>query len=192
MAGPIETQSIMNRVTDKDFSFKCRMIWDDMEDSANGKFCSKCRKEVFDLTNCSADEVRALQDKHGSICGSIRVAQAAVVALSLSAAACQKVEPTTGTPRRIAPPSNTTQRLTETESEKDQTTNPPKPSTPMILGEICPPKADIPKVDQPAQPPIQPAGPFNPDPNVPRLMGKICPQPLPKPPQNAPEVKIDI
>jgi hypothetical protein len=62
----------------------------------------------------------------------------------------------------------------------------------MILGEICPPKADIPKVDQPAQPPIQPAGPFNPDPNVPRLMGKICPQPLPKPPQNAPEVKIDI
>lgn len=74
------------------------MNWDDMKTTANGKFCSKCRKEVFDLTDCSVDEVRDLQDKHGSICGSIRMAQAAVVALSLSAAACQKVVRTTGAP----------------------------------------------------------------------------------------------
>ena len=72
-----------------------------MEDSANGKFCSKCRKEVFDLTNCSMDEVRALQEKHGSICVSIRVAQAAVVALSLSTAACHKSVRTTGVPLPI-------------------------------------------------------------------------------------------
>lgn len=74
------------------------MSWDDMEASANGKFCSKCRKEVFDLTNCSTDEVRALQEKHGSICVSIRLAQAAVVALSLSTAACHKAVRTTGVP----------------------------------------------------------------------------------------------
>ena len=182
----------MNQLTDKDFSFKCPMSWDDMEATANGKFCSKCRKEVFDLTNCSTDEVRAMQDKHGSICGSIRVAQAAVVALSLSAAACQKAEPTTGTPRIITPPSNNTQSATDTEGEKNQTTIPPKPSAPMILGEICPPKADIPKVDRPAQPPIQPADPFNPDQNVPRLMGKVCPPQLPNPPGDAPGIKIDI
>jgi len=162
----------MSRLTDKDFFFKCPMSWDAMEDSTNGKFCSKCRKEVFDLTNCSTDEVRALQDKYGSICGTIRLAQAAAVAFSLSAAACKdnnpimgKVARTTGTPRPV--PSNVIDSDTPNDSE-DQ---------PQVLGEICPPKADIPKVDPPAQPPIQPADPFNPDQNAPRLLGKICPQP---------------
>jgi len=163
-----------------------------METTANGKFCSKCRKEVFDLTNCSTDEVHALQNKHGSICGTIRVAQAAVVALSLSAAACQKAGRTTGTPRPIAPPSNNTQSSTDTEGKKDQTTNPQNPITPMILGEICPPKADNPKVDPPAQPPVQPVDPFNPDQNVPRLMGKICPQPNQNKNADPSEIKIDI
>jgi hypothetical protein len=163
-----------------------------MKDSTNGKFCSKCRKEVFDLTNCSVDEVRALQDKHGSICGSIRVAQVAAVALSLSAAACNEARPTTGTPRPIAPPSNDARSASDTEDEKDLTTNPPKSGAPMLLGEICPPKADIPKVDQPAQLPIQPADPFNPDQNAPRLMGKICPPRLPQTPKDAPGGKIDI
>jgi len=80
----------MNRLTDKHFSFKCPMNWDSMQETDNGRFCGKCRKEVFDLTNCSLDEVRALQQKHGSICGSIRVMGAAAVAISLSTAACQK------------------------------------------------------------------------------------------------------
>ena len=163
-----------------------------MEDSANGKFCSKCRKEVFDLTNCSVDEVRALQDKHGSICGSIRVAQVAAVALSLSAAACNEVTPTTGTPRPIAPQRNNAQSASDTDGEKYQPTNPPKSGAPMLLGEICPPKADTPAAD--TKTPIAPnqADPFNPDQNVPRLMGKICPQPLPQPPEDTPGIKIDI
>ncbi len=59
---------------------------DAMTASPNGRFCDKCRKEVFDLSNCSIDEVIALQRKHGSICGSIRVA---AVAVSLATAACQ-------------------------------------------------------------------------------------------------------
>lgn len=187
----------MIRLTEKDFSFKCPMSWDAMEDSANGKFCSKCRKEVFDLTNCSTDEVEALQAKYGSICGSVRVAQAAVVALSLSAAACQDASPTTGTPRPITPASNNTQSQTKAQDNKDPSTSAPTTDAPMILGEICPPKADNPKVDPPAQPPVQPADPFNPDQNVPRLMGKICPPNppnpnLPKAPEDAPRIKIDI
>lgn len=90
----------MKRLTEKHFAFICPMNWDDMEVSGNGRFCAQCQKQVFDLTNCSIDEVAALQRKHGSICGSIRVARAAVVAVSLSAAACQDVNPprTTGTP----------------------------------------------------------------------------------------------
>jgi hypothetical protein len=126
----------MNRLTDKDFSFKCPMSWEDMKATANGKFCSKCRKEVFDLTNCSVDEVRALQDKHGSICGSIRVAQAAVVALSLSAAACQKAERTTGAPLPMPPPSRNTKSSANTEVKINQSTTLPTTDTPMILGEI--------------------------------------------------------
>ena len=90
----------MNKLTENHFSFKCPMNWNEMSVSDNGHFCSKCRKEVFDLTNCSIDEVIALQKKHGPICGSIRVARAAAVAISLSAAACQNTQParTTGTP----------------------------------------------------------------------------------------------
>lgn len=89
----------MNKLTENHFSFKCPMSWDAMAVTENGRFCAKCRKEVFDLTNCSIDEVIALQRKHGPICGSIRVAQVAGVAVSLSAAACQNhVNNTTGTP----------------------------------------------------------------------------------------------
>lgn len=66
------------------------MSFEGMTPSENGRFCDQCRKEVFDLTDCSLEEVAKLQRKHGPICGSIRVAQtAAVVAMSLSAAACQ-------------------------------------------------------------------------------------------------------
>ncbi len=78
----------MNKLTENHFSFKCPMNWDEMEASDNGRFCNRCRKEVYDLTNCSIDEVIALQRKHGSICASIRVAQVAAVAVSLSSAAC--------------------------------------------------------------------------------------------------------
>ena len=80
----------MDRLTENDFSFKCPMNWDEMEVSANGRFCNRCRKEVYDLTNCSIDEVIALQRKHGPICGSIKVA---VAAISLSAAACRMMGP---------------------------------------------------------------------------------------------------
>ena len=115
----------MNRLTDEDFSFKCPMRWDEMEMTSNGKFCGKCRKEVFDLTNCSTEEVGALQAKHGSICGSIRVAQAAVVALSLSAAACQKMERTTGTPLPIS-------HKTKAYTKPDQPENAPR-----LMEKIC-------------------------------------------------------
>ncbi len=95
---------VMNKLTENHFSFKCPMNWNEMNVSANGRFCDKCRKEVFDLTNCSIDEVIALQRKHGPICGSIRVAQAAVIAVSLSAAACQNGSPERST--GIVPPHN--------------------------------------------------------------------------------------
>jgi hypothetical protein len=101
------------------------MNWDAMKVSENGRFCEKCRKEVFDLTNCSFDEVLALQGKHGSICGSIRVA---AVAISLSAAACQN-----GTSSRttgMVPPRTATSSISEKPEENGDS---------VILGKICPP-----------------------------------------------------
>ena len=101
----------MEKLTEKHFSFICPMNWDDMAVTDKGRYCSKCRKEVFDLTNCSIDEVIALQQKHGPICGSIQVVRAAAVAISLSAAACQKSDPprTTGAP---LPPSQVPEMTT--------------------------------------------------------------------------------
>lgn len=75
----------MERLSEKHFAFKCPMNWDEMEVSGNARHCCKCRKQVFDLSDCSIDEVIALQRKHGAICGSIKVA---TVAVSLAAAAC--------------------------------------------------------------------------------------------------------
>ncbi len=94
----------MDRLTENHFSFKCPMRWEDMAITANGRFCEQCRKEVYDLSNCTVDEVIALQKQYGAICGSIRVVRAAAVAVSLSAAACenQLSTRTTGAP---VPPS---------------------------------------------------------------------------------------
>lgn len=78
----------MNKLSKKHFTFKCPMDFNAMPSSANGVFCSKCSKEVFDLTDCSIDEVIALQRKHGKICGLIRIMPLAATAVSLSAAAC--------------------------------------------------------------------------------------------------------
>jgi hypothetical protein len=123
----------MPRLTEDHFSFKCPMNWNDMAVSPNGRFCAHCKKEVFDLTNCSVDEVTALQRKHGSICGSIRVAKAAAVAVSLSAAAC--ATRTTGKPP-ILPPGQVTDH-----AAADQIAGGIKPISPReepTLGKIAP------------------------------------------------------
>jgi hypothetical protein len=137
----------MNKFTSDHFSFKCPMAWDEMAVSGSGRHCAKCQKQVYDLTNCSVDEVIALQEKHGPICGSIRLAQTAVVALSLSAAACKSGETippnrTTGAPLPLPkkqvysePPNKPIphdQLPPQTVREKS-----PDPRT---LGEICSPE----------------------------------------------------
>ena len=83
----------MEKITEQHFSFKCPMDFTAMQPSANGVFCDRCCREVFDLTDCSIDEVKALQRKHGRICGSIRIMPLAATAVALSAAACSSQEP---------------------------------------------------------------------------------------------------
>jgi hypothetical protein len=99
------------------------MNWNEMEISGNGRHCKRCQKQVFDLTNCSISEVIALQEKHGSICGSIKIAQVAAAALSLSAAACQNTTETRTTGGPLPP-----EALSKTMAPNQ-----------MILGEVCVP-----------------------------------------------------
>ncbi len=116
----------MNKLTEQHFSFKCPMDFGQMEISGNGRHCSQCQKQVFDLTHCSIDDVIDLQRKHGPICGSIKVAQVAAVALSLSAAACR----TTG--------SETASRITGTPQMPKHTEVPCEPTSNLVVGKIKP------------------------------------------------------
>jgi hypothetical protein len=144
--------TLMNRLTDKHFSFKCPMNWDSMQATDNGRFCGKCRKEVFDLTNCSLDEVRELQQKHGSICGSIRVMGAAAVAISLSTAACQK--------------ENRKPDSVRTTGELPSPSQVAMPQEPRVMGDVCilPPLVEPEKKEAPKELP-------------PEVMGVVCPVP---------------
>lgn len=96
----------MEKITDKHFSFKCPMDFTAMSPSANGVFCSKCSKEVFDLTDCSIDDVIALQRKHGRICGSIRIMPLAATAVALSTAACSSMAGSVGATSPVGPERN--------------------------------------------------------------------------------------
>jgi hypothetical protein len=130
----------MKKLTEKDFSFVCPMVWDEMPKSANGRFCAGCRKEVFDLSSCSVGEVRELQRKHGSICGSIKVVRAAAVAASLTAAACQDggMTRTTGTP--LPPPKDQSENPNRTLGEIAAPPEEKPAQQPMVLGKICLPE----------------------------------------------------
>lgn len=64
-------------------SFLCPMRRSDLQPSEEGYYCGKCQKPVFDLSECSWDEVIALQRQRGAICGIVRaVGAASLIALS--------------------------------------------------------------------------------------------------------------
>ncbi|HEX5790097.1 MAG TPA: hypothetical protein VFY13_03040 [Luteolibacter sp.] len=168
----------MNKLTKDHFSYKCPMNWDAMTPSANGRFCDKCSKEVYDLTHCSLDQVRELQHRHGSICGMIRVMGAAAVAASLSTAACRQEEKMAGV---IAAPSS------DAPISKVDGVTPPPPTgkdEPKEVGEIDLPVDESP----PKETPPEPEEPHElPPPQPPIIMGIVCPPPqAPVPPGDVP------
>lgn len=160
----------MNRLTEHHFSFKCPMSWDDMPSSANGRFCHSCRKEVFDLTDCSLDDVRALQEKHGSICGAIRVVQVAAVAISLSAAACKEEKPTIA--GSGAPPSSPP---TRTEPVAKPDAPPPVKEAPPAKDVVQEPDVTPRQDDSPPKDTMPPKDMVTPEKRPPVVMGFVCP-----------------
>lgn len=137
--------NLMNPLTAQHFSFKCPMDWNAMEVSGSGRHCGKCQKHVYDLTNCSIDEVIALQKKNGPICGSISVA---VVALSLATAACESPKSIQTTEERpsqqltvpIEEPRIRGEICSPEELEKMKKQAPASTQASPTMGRICPPE----------------------------------------------------
>ena len=73
----------------KDFSFICPLNRDDFEVIEGGHYCDICQEKVFDVTNCSFEEIEQLQKKHGTICVSVKTA-IVTAGLALGLASCDK------------------------------------------------------------------------------------------------------
>ena len=54
------------------FSYKCPLQLSDLDKTDGGHFCAKCSKDIYDLSDCSIDEIIELQRRKGSICGFVR------------------------------------------------------------------------------------------------------------------------
>lgn len=54
------------------FSYKCPLKLSDLDQTDGGHFCAKCSKDIYDLTDCSLEEIVQLQRRKGSICGFVR------------------------------------------------------------------------------------------------------------------------
>lgn len=49
----------------------CPEKWEDMQDSSEGKFCDKCSKKVWDLTDKTDSQIEKIMVSNVNICGRI-------------------------------------------------------------------------------------------------------------------------
>ncbi len=83
----------MKTISQKQLSFICPVKFAEMPESANGRFCDQCNKEVFDLSDCTLEEAIELQRKHGSICGFVRTtAIVATTAATIGLVSCETTQ----------------------------------------------------------------------------------------------------
>ena len=59
-------------LTKKDFSYLCPLNRDDFEVVEGGHYCESCEQKVFDVSDCSMDEIMALKKKYGKLCVSFK------------------------------------------------------------------------------------------------------------------------
>lgn len=54
-------------------NFQCDESWDKMTNISQGKFCAKCTKNIYDLSNKTEKEIHQLYQKNnGKLCGKIK------------------------------------------------------------------------------------------------------------------------
>jgi len=109
------------------FSYKCPLQLSDLNKTDDGHFCAKCSKDIYDLSDCSIDEIIELQRRKGSICGFVR---AIGVTSMVGLAACSK----SGKEAANGAASDTDAK--------------PVIEQPEIMGEICIPDQGAPKPEE--------------------------------------------
>ena len=73
----------MEKIDSTYLSYKCLLKWSDLKHSEDGSFCNKCQREIYDLTDCSIEDIAQLQREKGAICGLVPViAASALLALA--------------------------------------------------------------------------------------------------------------
>ena len=113
-------------LTKKNFSYLCPLNRDDFEVVEGGHYCETCSQKVFDVSDCSIEEIMALQKKHSNLCVSFKSTILATT-LALSMASCENSN------LPIDPP-----LMGEITPFETNITIPPKQ---MFMGKIaCPPK----------------------------------------------------
>lgn len=55
--------------------FVCDQDWNSMKITNNGRYCTICKKEVFNLTNRSAKEIHEIKTNYGELCGQFNAEQ---------------------------------------------------------------------------------------------------------------------
>ena len=77
----------------KDFSYLCPLNRDDFEVVEGGHYCDSCEQKVFDVSDCSLEELMALKKQHSNLCVSFKSTIVATT-LALSVASCDTpIEP---------------------------------------------------------------------------------------------------
>ncbi len=72
-------------ITNAQLKFNCPVNWDSMEDTVGGKNCHQCQKKVFDLTNCTQDQMDViLAQNNYNICAKFTAQQMAPQPINIS------------------------------------------------------------------------------------------------------------
>ena len=79
-------------LTKEDFSFVCPLDVDDMKAIDGGHFCDTCNKNVYDVSDFSANQYQSFIENKKDICISFK--QIVTVSLALSLSACSNVKAT--------------------------------------------------------------------------------------------------
>lgn len=55
--------------------FECDQDWDDLKPTACGRYCDVCKKEVYDLTGKSSEEIGLAREENSELCGMLLTEQ---------------------------------------------------------------------------------------------------------------------
>jgi len=74
-----------DKITNASLSFTCNQNWENMQPTAEGRFCDSCQKKVYDLTDQkTAYFLQIMEENNNSICGRFSANQLTVPAPAIN------------------------------------------------------------------------------------------------------------